>query len=72
MIEGERRQFYKALGAKLKEARTSRGFDPRSVAGQLGVTRTNVYNWEAGRSRLPFDIVVALADIYDIPLDSLR
>lgn len=72
MNDLERRAYYRDLGTRLKASRTASGIDPRVVARRLGVTRTAVYNWEAGRSKVPFDVIVALAEIYGVKLDDLR
>lgn len=64
--------FYKRLGTQLRLARESSHLNPKQVAAKMGMTRTCIYNWEAGRSRIPFDVVVQLADIYGMRLEDFR
>lgn len=71
MNEAEQKVYYRALGVKLRESREAAGIDPRVVGKALGVTRTCVYNWEAGRSRIPFDKVMAMADLYGVKAEDL-
>lgn len=59
------------VGQKLKSARTASHYTQEQVAGQLGVSRQTISNWENNRSYPDIINVIALSSLYGISLDEL-
>ncbi len=55
----------------LKFFRKQNGFTQEQIAEKLGVSRQAVAKWERGESVPDIENVVALADIYEVTVDSL-
>lgn len=55
----------------LKLFRKKNGFTQEQVAEKLGVSRQAVAKWERGETLPDIENVVALADIYEVTVDSL-
>lgn len=55
----------------LKLFRKQNGFTQEQIAEKLGVSRQAVAKWERGESVPDIENVVALADIYEVTVDSL-
>lgn len=55
----------------LKLFRKQNGFTQEQVAEKLGVSRQAVAKWERGESVPDIENVIALADMYEITVDSL-
>lgn len=78
MVEKRRRLFYNIItGVKyidfnnLKLFRKQNGFTQEQVAEKLGVSRQAVAKWERGESVPDIENVIALADMYEVTVDSL-
>ena len=57
------------IGEKLKELRKENGWTQQQVADMLGVSRVNYTRYELNTSEPDFDILVRLADLFDVSLD---
>ncbi len=55
----------------LKLYRKQNGFTQEQVAERLGVSRQAVAKWERGGSLPDIDNIIALADMYEVTVDSL-
>lgn len=55
----------------LKLYRKQNGFTQEQVAERLGVSRQAVAKWERGDSLPDIDNIIALADMYEVSIDSL-
>lgn len=55
----------------LKVFRKQNGFTQEQVAERLGVSRQAVAKWERGESIPDIENVIALADMYEVTVDSL-
>lgn len=55
----------------LKLFRKKFGFTQEQIAERLGVSRQAVAKWERGDSLPDIDNIIALADIYEVTIDSL-
>lgn len=55
----------------LKLFRKRNGYTQEQIAERLGVSRQAVAKWERGESLPDIENVIALADIYEITVDSL-
>jgi Zn-dependent peptidase ImmA (M78 family)/DNA-binding XRE family transcriptional regulator len=62
-----------SLANKLKAARTLTGMSTRAIAAKLSrrfpISHATIANYESGRSTPPLDILAALAELYDRPLN---
>jgi transcriptional regulator with XRE-family HTH domain len=59
-------------GHGLRRLRAGSGLSASQVAGALGVPVATVYNWEAGRARLPRHHLSALADALHLDVEAVR
>ncbi|GAA4818885.1 helix-turn-helix domain-containing protein [Nocardioides caeni] len=58
-------------GQALRDLRWRCSVSVASIAGRVGVPASTVYNWEAGRARIPAERIPALADALDLSPDLL-
>lgn len=61
----------KLMGLKIKKGREAKGYSQDSLAEKLGMKRTNIANYEAGRVMPPSNVLRDLADILDVTSDYL-
>lgn len=59
------------ISEKLKQARIKADLTQEYVAGQLGISRQTMSNWENGRSCPDIASVLKLSELYGLSLDSL-
>lgn len=59
------------LSSKLKELRKAHGFNQEFVASCLSIARQTYSHYENGRRTPSYDVMVKLAELYQISLDSL-
>lgn len=59
------------LGAKIKTARTVKGYTQEEMADMLQVTRQSVSNWENNRSYPDIASMIKLSEICNVSLDEL-
>ncbi|TKI53126.1 helix-turn-helix transcriptional regulator [Lysinibacillus mangiferihumi] len=59
------------VAKRIKECRLSRGLSQEELANLLGKSRTNIVNYEAGRTTLPGSVIVDLANIFRVSTDYL-
>lgn len=57
------------IGEKLKELRKENKWTQQQVADMLGISRVNYTRYELNASEPDFDILVRLADLFDVSLD---
>ncbi len=55
----------------MKELRLQNGFTQQQLADKLHVNRVNYTRYETGASRPDYEILLMLADFYEISLDEL-
>lgn len=53
----------------LKAARVNAGYTQKEVAESIGVAETTIFNWENGKSRMPLEGLVKLANLYKMGID---
>ena len=58
----------KKLGALWKELRKERGYTQQQLAEQLNVSARTVSRWETGVNLPDLDVLLILADFYDIEI----
>ena len=59
------------FGEHLKEMRISFNYTQKQVASNIGITEQNYQRYEANDQRPSFDILISLADFYNVSLDYL-
>lgn len=61
-----------AIGALIRQHRVGRGLSQTALARRLGVAMQRLNGWERGRNRAPAELLLAIAELLDIPYDALR
>lgn len=61
----------KKLGMRIKECRNNIGHSQEVLAEKLGMKRTNITNYEAGRVIPPGNILMDMSDIFNVSTDFL-
>ena len=56
---------------RIRDLREDHDLTQRQLAAKLGMTQTQYFRYEQGYRDIPSDILIALADLYDISLDEL-
>lgn len=59
------------IGKKLKEKRQEANYTQKELAEILHVSRQTISSWEVGRTYPDLDVLVAISELYDTPLDDL-
>lgn len=59
------------IGAFLKELRNENNLTQEQLAEKLGVSRRTVSRWETGSNMPDFDILIEMADYYDVDMREL-
>lgn len=55
----------------LREIRKNHKATQKQVAAAVGVSERNYQDWEYGNTKPTFDVLIALADFFDVSLDYL-
>ena len=71
MNEGLTQPLLKALGQRIRELRTERGYSQESFADKCGVHRTFAGTIERGESNLSFQNIAKVAMTLDVSLSTL-
>ena len=56
---------------RLQSKRESLGLTQAKVADGIGISEVGLQNYENGRRKPAFDVLIALADYFDVSLDYL-
>jgi transcriptional regulator with XRE-family HTH domain len=67
----DRAGFERAVGTLLQAARSKKGMTQEEVAENIGMPRASYANLEAGRQRIPVDIVWRAAVVLGVSIVSL-
>ncbi|KYG89157.1 hypothetical protein A0U40_12500 [[Bacillus] sp. KCTC 13219] len=59
------------VAERIKICRKNIGYSQEELANLLGMKRTNIANYEAGRIIPPGNIIVAMSDIFNVSTDYL-
>lgn len=59
------------LISRIRELRTDAGYTQIEVSSKLNIQRQTYCNYESGLRMPPLEIIVALADLYGVTVDSL-
>lgn len=71
MNETPNNRLLKALGQRIRELRTERGYSQESFADKCGVHRTFMGTVERGESNLSFQNIARVAATLGVPLSTL-
>lgn len=63
--------YVESFGNRLKEARKRIGYTQDFVAKELGISRTNITNYELSRTQPDIETLGRLIDFYEISADWL-
>lgn len=64
-------RFEMILGEKLSFLRKQNGFSQEELADRLNITRQSVSKWENGLAIPELDALIALSNLYHIPIDRI-
>jgi len=59
------------FGSRLKEIRKNQGVTQKQVAVAIGASERGIQNYELNERKPAFDVLIALADYFDVSLDYL-
>lgn len=59
------------IGKKLKEKRLEADYTQKELAEILQVSRQTISSWEVSRTYPDLDVLIAISDLYNTPLDDL-
>ncbi len=59
------------IGKRMRELRTDRGLSQAELGKKLSVSQDTVSLWEKSKSVPPADIIILLAQIFDVSCDYL-
>lgn len=59
------------LKERLKQKRTEAGYTQKELAEILHVSRQTISSWEVGRTYPDLELLIAISDLYETPLDDL-
>lgn len=63
--------FFSTFSERLKELRTSRGFTMEQLGNEIESTRGTIGNFENGNKNPSLNILIKLADFFDVSIDYL-
>jgi transcriptional regulator with XRE-family HTH domain len=63
--------FFKALGARVAQARKERGLTQQQVADHLGVAQQTLAHYEVGRARIAASLLPPLAEVLDMSIEEI-
>jgi hypothetical protein len=59
------------FGERLRQLRTEKGLTQKQLAVETGTSERGIQNYEMGIRNPAFDVLIALADYFDVSLDYL-
>ena len=62
---------YKAIGLRIKTARTRKGLTQGNIAQLTGLSTPHISNIETGNSKLGLPTIIHLANVLDVSVDEL-
>jgi transcriptional regulator with XRE-family HTH domain len=70
-VNGKDEHFFKALGARVAQARKARNLTQQQFCEQLGIPQQTLANYEGGHVRLPASMLPSLVQILGLTLEEL-
>lgn len=65
------KEFYKALGAALREQREAKDLSQQYIADKLGVSKMTVSRWESGQRTMSAKHFLKYCQVVDVKADSI-
>ena len=59
------------FGAHLKSLRKTQGLTQKQLANEIGASERGIQHYEIGERKPAYDVLIALADYFDVSLDYL-
>lgn len=59
------------FGSRLKEIRKSKGITQKQLASAIGASERGIQNYELNERKPAYDVLLALADYFEVSLDYL-
>jgi transcriptional regulator with XRE-family HTH domain len=70
-VNSKDEQFFKALGARVAQARKAQNLTQQQLGDQLGIPQQTLAHYEGGYVRFPASMLPTLAQILGLTLDEL-
>ena len=70
-VNSKDEQFFKALGARVAQARRAQNLTQQQLGDQLGIPQQTLAHYEGGVTRFPASMLPPLAQILGLSLDEL-
>jgi transcriptional regulator with XRE-family HTH domain len=70
-VNGKDEEFFKALGARVAQARKARSLTQQQLCDQFGIPQQTLANYEGGHVRMPASMLPSLAQILGLTLEEL-
>ena len=70
-VNSQEMVYFKALGARIAQARKRMGFTQQQLADQLGIAQQTFANYEAGLVRFPASTLPLLGQLLDLSPEEL-
>ncbi len=71
IVNSQDEQFFKAMGARITQARKERNLTQQQVADQLGIAQQTYAHYEVGRIRFPASTLPMLAQAIGLSVEEL-
>lgn len=63
--------FFPSFSERIKELRSSKGLTMEKLGKDIGSTRATICNFENGQRKPSLDMLIKLADYFDVSIDYL-
>jgi len=62
-------EIYRQIGEKIRKLRLTKGLSQKDLAKHVGVTYQQIQNYEKGKSKIPVDRLIKIAETLEVSLD---
>jgi len=69
MQQLETMDIYRQIGEKIRKLRLTKGLSQKDLAKYVGVTYQQIQNYEKGKSKIPVDRLIRIAEVLEVSLD---
>lgn len=70
-VNSQEKHFFKALGARITQARKAQSLTQQQIADQLGIAQQTYAQYEAGNVRFPASVLPLLGDVLGLSPEEL-
>ena len=71
IVNSQEKQFFKAFGARISDARKAQGLTQHQLADRLGVAQQTYADYEAGITRVPASTLLVLEEVLGLTPDEM-